>query len=355
MNNTNSNNENNRPDSKKRLQAVYFILLILIIVVIGYLVLSGNNLESMHTAQRVTLDTSIELQFSESDDKASPEIEKAVFAEIDRLELLFSRTLVDSEISKVNAAAGVAPVAVNKEVLFVLEEAIYYARISDGLFDPTIAPLIDLWGFLGQEFRVPESSELEKNLPLVDYTLIEIDRNRSTVYLPDNNMALELGGIAKGYIIDQALKVFREANVEHAFINAGGDIGLIGSRPDNKPWRIGIRHPREEHNIIVVLSLAGGAVVTSGDYERAFSEDGVSYHHILDPDTGFPAGKLASVTIKAETALKADALSTAVFLLGPGKGLALIESMPQVEGVLITSDIDVLVSSGLEGLAEINP
>jgi len=196
---------------------------------------------------------------------------------------------------------------------------------------------------------------MANSIGLVDYTRIELDKDLSTIYLPDTGMSMELGGIAKGFIIDRALQILTEAGVQNAYINAGGDIGLIGPNRGGKPWIIGIRHPRDNNEVIAVLPVSGGAVVTSGDYERVFEEGGVTYHHILNPRTGMPAIDLISVTIIAETVIEADALSTAVFVLGPVDGLALIEELPGIEGILITPELELLVSSGLEGILELNP
>jgi FAD:protein FMN transferase len=149
--------------------------------------------------------------------------------------------------------------------------------------------------------------------------------------------------------------VIGDRGVENAFVNVGGDIGMIGVKPDGNPWRIGIRNPRNDTNIIAVLPAFDGAVVTSGDYERVFEVDGKTYHHILDPKDGMPARVLASVTIAADTAIAADALSTAVFVMGPVEGMSLIESLPGVEGILITPDLEIIVSSGLHERAELNP
>ena len=165
--------------------------------------------------------------------------------------------------------------------------------------------------------------------------------------------SLDLGGIAKGYIVDRGLALLAQAGVENAFLNAGGDIAILGTKPDGTPWRVGIRHPRGADHYIAVLSMTGGAVVTSGDYERTFEAGGQRYHHILDPSTGYPAGDLTSVTITAPTATEADALSTAVFVLGPERGLALVESLPGVEAVLVTRDLEIMVSTGLVGKIEL--
>ncbi len=354
MTDNNSNNKENVGDKNplKATVAGLIVPLLIVIGLVGFTVYQGFSDKDLHQAYKMTMDTSVELRFSPGTMPAD-QLEEEVFAEIGRLEKLFSRSIKDSDVSKVNAAAGLNPVKVSPEVLHVTEQAVGYAELTKGSFDPTIAPLIDLWGFYGQEYRVPGTEELERMVPFVDYTALEIDSSSKTLFLPQDQMGIELGGIAKGYIVDQAMEVLEKADVEHAFINAGGDIGLIGSNPDGEPWRIGITNPRETDRIIAVLSLKDCAVVTSGDYERSFEEDGEIYHHILDPEIGMPADELASVTIVADTTLIADVLSTAVFILGPQKGLQLIEDLTEAEGVLITPDLDVLVSSGLKDIIEI--
>jgi len=351
--------ENSSANNKNRFLKIvaeprYIFIFATVVILLVFVILRGANTEKLVTYQRVMLDTVIELRFETVNGTKGDEIADNVYSALGRLEKLFSRSLPASDVSRLNAQAGLKPVSVSQEVLFVAEQAVYYSEISGGAFDPTVAPLIDLWGFLGQEYRLPGEEEIEEALTLVDYRMLLIDRERNEIYLPDQSMALELGGIAKGYIVDKALTILKEAGIKTAFVNAGGDIGLIGSRPDGTPWRIGVRHPRDQNKVIAVLQSKDGAVVTSGDYERSFEVDGESYHHILDPKSGMPAVQLASVTIVAETAIAADALSTTVFVLGPAEGLALIERLPGVEGVLITPDLEIIVSSGLSDLIEID-
>lgn len=337
------------------LKPVYVISAFVILIAFFYFFLRPDSPEKLETSHRVTMDTSVELRFAPVKGVNSSRIKDGVFEEILRLEQLFSRSISGSEINRINDAAGKEPVQVSPEVFFVTDKALEFAGLSRGAFDPTIAPLIDLWGFLGQDYKLPTAADIEQKLVLVDFSLVETDSILSTIYLPREGMALELGGIAKGFVVDRALEVLSKMGVEHAFINAGGDIGLIGTKPDGSPWRIGVRHPREENKIIAVLPVTGGAVVTSGDYQRVFEEAGVSYHHIIDPETGMPARGLASVTVLAPTVIEADALSTAVFVLGPVGGMALIESRPGAEAILITPDLKMLISSGLEGIVELNP
>lgn len=333
----------------------YLFLLMAALILVIFLVLRSSPGDQMHTFYRVMLDTAVELQFSASSSAEAELIRDDVFAEMERLEALFSRSLFGSDVSAINNYAGQRPVTVSEEVFYVTTQALYFSEISNGAFDLTVAPLIDLWGFLGQDYRLPAPEEIETVLPLVNYGLVEYDTEELQIYLPNEKMALELGGIAKGYIIDRALAVLRDAGVESAFINVGGDIGIIGVKPDGDPWRIGVRNPRDDNNIIAVLPAFEGAVVTSGDYERVFEVDGITYHHILDPKDGMPTRLLASVTIVAETAITADALSTAIFVMGPVEGIALIEKLSGVEGILVTPNLEIVVSSGLQELAEINP
>jgi len=336
---------------RQPLVMLLFALVVIAALVITSLARSSDQLQVQH---RILMDTAIEIRYLPPIKEEYNDLAESVFEEMERLEYIFSRSYPDSEISRVNLRAGIAPVAASGEVLHVIEQAISYSVLSNGAFDPTIAPLVDLWGFHGQEYRLPDPEEIKETLKYINYLSVNIDRENSEIFLPERNMALELGGIAKGYIVDSALEVMRRKGVTSAFINAGGDIGLIGTRPDGSAWRIGVRHPVDENKVIAVIPAAGGAVVTSGNYERTFEVDGVNYHHLLDPSSGYPANELSSATIVASTALAADALSTAVFVMGPVKGMQLIEELPGVEGILITVDLQVLVSSGLADQVELN-
>lgn len=327
-----------------------------VIVILGLAALTGavlffinrDTAGQTYNYHHMAMDTTIELRLQAQSRREAEAVKDEVFAEIVRLEGLFSRNLSGSDVERINHAAGKEAVAVSAETLTVAQAALEYSRLSEGAFDPTIAPLLNIWGFWDQRYRVPGPGEIEAVLPLVDYRLLEIDRKRGTVYLPEAGMSLDLGGIAKGYIVDRGMAVLSRAGIKHAFLNAGGDIALLGTKPDGDPWRIGVRHPREENEYIALIPLSGGAVVTSGDYERTFVEDSVRYHHILDPSTGQPALSLSSVTIVAPTAMEADALSTAVFVLGPRRGMALVEQLSGVEAVLVTADMEILISTGLQ-------
>ena len=219
---------------------------------------------------------------------------------------------------------------------------------SGGAFDVTIAPVSTMWNFTREPYTLPDSDAIAQAAKLVDYTRMKLEGN--TVTLPEG-MMIDLGGIAKGYIADRVKAYLQERGVQYAILSFGGNIVAIGSRkPDGSSWRVGIQDidkPTGEHMLISVNK--GGSTVTSGTYERGFDLDGVRYHHLLSPDTGWPVqNELASVTIFSESSMEGDALSTTAFVLGTDKGLELIESLKGVEAVFIAKDRKVTYSSGAE-------
>jgi thiamine biosynthesis lipoprotein len=233
-----------------------------------------------------------------------------------------------------------------REVLRVSQEV---SEWTDGKFDVTFAALSGLWKF-DQDIdgRVPDRAEIAARLPLIDYRALTIDDRAGTASLARAGMKVNLGGIGKGYAVDRAVAILRDARLSDFMIQFGGDLFVAGRRGD-RPWRVGIQDPRGAPNtLFAAIELTDVAFSTSGDYERFFIRDGRRYHHILDPDTGEPASRSRSVTIMARTATGADGLAKGVFILGGEQGLALIERVPDVEGVIVTADNQVLVSSGLE-------
>lgn len=252
-----------------------------------------------------------------------------------------------SELSRINISSGSGLVSVSKETLDMIKDAKEMARLSDGAFDISIGAVTREWGFIDGNYRLPDKKDIEKNLGLVDYKLIEIDDSK--VGLARRGMYLDLGGIAKGYAVDYVYNFLESRNVKRAIIDAGGTIKTIGLPPDKRGWRIGIRDPRDPKRVIGVLYLSPGlAVSTSGDYERYFIKNGIRYHHILDPKTGYPVYQCRSVTIVSDSATKADALSTAIFVLGPSDGLKLAERL-NVGAVIVDEKNNIIVSENLKG------
>ena len=245
-----------------------------------------------------------------------------------------------TEVIAVNRNAGVGPVRVSDDTFFVLTEALRFARLTEGRFDPTVYPLYKLWGMGTEDSAVPSAEEIESVLDLVGFEALDVDAAERTVYLPRTGMGIDLGGIAKGFAAVESARVLREMGVDHALLDFGGDIVTIGTRPDGSRWRIGIQHPSGLRNeFLGILESTDESVVSSGAYERYFIEDGVRYHHIFDPDTGFPsASGLVSVTVVGADATTTDALSTAIFVMGAEQGMELIESLADYDAIIATDD-----------------
>ena len=279
---------------------------------------------------------------------------EAALAEFHRLEDLHSNWRPHSDVSRLNARAGVRPVEVAPETLELLGLAKRMHALTGGKFDVSFGALSDLWRFdHDQDNRVPEPAAIAARLPLVDAGRIRLHPDEGTAYLPEAGMAVHLGGIGKGYAVDRAVRILRERGLDSFMVQAGGDLYAAGRRGD-RPWRVGIRDPRGgPSDFFAAAEVEDRTFSTSGDYERFFVKDGVRYHHILDPETGRPARGVRSVTVLAPSAVEADALSTGVFLLGIEAGLAVVEARPGVGAVLVDDDGRVHVSKRIAGRVDL--
>ncbi|WP_161878105.1 FAD:protein FMN transferase [Alkalibacterium sp. MB6] len=280
------------------------------------------------------------------------------FEHIADLDRRFAMQNPDSEISEINRQAGIAPVEVSEEVFLVMETALYYAEESDGGFDPTIGAVTDLWKIGQPEAAVPNQEELDAALEVVDYRLVELNEEDQTVYLPKEGMMLDLGAIAKGYITDEAARILIEEGVNTAIVDLGGDIVVVGNstRGDDEPWNVGIQNPYGERGeIIGLVPVSDDAIVTSGIYERVVEQDGEEYHHLIDPETGFPFdNNIAGLSVIADDALTADALSSVAFALGVEEGLAYFDTLEGAEVIFVTRDYEILASEGIRDAVQIN-
>ncbi|NPV53347.1 MAG: FAD:protein FMN transferase [Firmicutes bacterium] len=271
------------------------------------------------------------------------------FARVREIENKISVNIQASEVSKVNSEAGLRPVRVGRDAFDIARSALEYAALTSGKFDPAIGPIVKLWGIGTDHARVPDPDVLAAKLSLVDYRDVILDGNRHSIMLKRKGMALDFGGIAKGYAADEVVRIFKERGVKSAYVDLGGNVFVVGSRPDGRPWRIAIQDPRKERGFYVgIIEAKDKSIVTSGDYERYFEANGKRYHHIFDPATGRPADSgIMSATIISDRSIDGDALSTSVFILGPEKGLELVNRLPGIEAVIITTDRKVLISRGL--------
>lgn len=274
---------------------------------------------------------------------------EAAFGEIKRLNALLSSYDADSDVSRASKAAGLSPVNVAPEVMEVLEAAVSVSELTNGAFDPTVGALAKVWGYSGEKVNLPEKRKIERLLPLVDYKQIALDRKNNTVFLRKKGMALNLGGVAKGYIVGKAASTLKRNGVERAIIKAGGDMYVFQKETDKRPFTVGIQDPRNKDSLIGEVHVLRGGVSTSGDYERFFVKANVKYHHILDPKTGFPANGSRSVTIIADDPSLADALSTGVFVMGFEKGMALVEGLKNIQAVIVDANGGIHASKGFKG------
>ncbi len=272
---------------------------------------------------------------------------------IDRLKTIENKMTVklpDSELNLLNKMAGKGTVSLSRDTIYVLKKAKEFSQLSHGAFDATLGPIINTWGISTGKQRIPDDQEIRDLLLKVNYKDLIIDENKLEVKLERTGQSVDLGGIAKGYAGDEAIGIYKKHGIESAYINLGGNVVVLGNRSDGKPWKIGIQNPRDVNGkYIGIVEVSDKAVITSGDYQRYFEENGERYHHIFDPNTGYPAKSgLISATIITELSIDGDALSTAVFVLGLEKGMDLVESLEDVEGIFITDDKNIYVTSGLK-------
>jgi thiamine biosynthesis lipoprotein len=272
------------------------------------------------------------------------------FERIEDIENKMSIRIPSSEVSLINKNAGIKPVIVSDDTFKVIKEAIEVASLSNGAFDPTVGPLVSAWNIGSSDARVPAQEEIDSLLPLIGYHMITLNEKDKSVYLEKEGMMLDLGGIAKGYAADEVAMILSDNNIEKAIINLGGNVLTIGTRVDETKWRIGVQNPElERGGYVMIVNLEDLALVTSGPYERFLKIDGVTYHHILDTNTGYPVvTNLTSASIIARESFISDALSTAIYSLGLEKGLALINSIENVEALFIDNNNNIYVSEGFE-------
>jgi FAD:protein FMN transferase len=269
---------------------------------------------------------------------------EAVFAEFRRIDAAMSTYKPESELSRVNATAAQAPMRISRELYDLLATSIEYSKLTGGAFDVTYASVGYLYDYRAHVH--PDADAIAAALPGIDYRHIELIPETQSVHFRRPGVRIDLGGIGKGYAVDRGITVLQGLGIDRAMVNAGGDTRIIGDRL-GRPWIVGIRHPDDENRVVLRIPLTDTAMSTSGDYERFFEEDGVRYHHILDPRTGRSASKVRSVTIIAATATRTDALTKSVFVMGAEDGIRFIDSLGDVDAIAVTPDGKVVYSKGL--------
>ncbi|MFL0249709.1 FAD:protein FMN transferase [Clostridium neuense] len=273
---------------------------------------------------------------------------KKVENEMKRLEASMNFYKASSEIGILNNCGFQKKVKLSRDVFKIIKKAKYFSEISQGAFDISLAPVIELWGVFTKHERVPLEKEIKETLSLVNYNNLILDESENTVKFYKENMQIDLGGIAKGYAADIAIKIYKQNNIRAAFINLGGNVMVFGEKPDNSNWSIGVQEPfKSRGDIIGVVNVSNKSVVTSGNYVRYFEDKGVKYHHIIDPRTGYPAdSNLMSVTVISQNSMEGDALSTAAFVLGDKEGMQFIKNYG-AKAIFITKDKKVKITSNM--------
>ena len=288
--------------------------------------------------------TRIAVELWSGDPAAGQAASDAVLAEMRRVDALMSHYKPESQLSQINQRAAREAVRVDPELVALIQRALALSRLTDGAFDITYASVGYLYDY--REHVRPTDGQVRDGLGAVNWRHVIVDPGASTVRFAREGVRIDLGGIAKGYAVDRAIGILQSMGVAHASVTAGGDSRIIGDR-FGRPWVVGIRHPDDAGRIIARMPIVDAALSTSGDYERYFDEDGLRYHHIIDPKTGRSAGEVRSVTIIGPDATTTDGLSTSVFVLGPERGLELVERIGEVDAVIVRRDGKVLYSSGL--------
>jgi len=305
---------------------------------------------------RPLMSTIFRIQVNDTPETQADPAIRAAFDEIARLEGVLSEWQPGSEVSRINQGAGGPPIHVGEDTYAVIHAGLEVSRASAGAFDLSWAALRGLYDFHPGEQVVPSRREIRARLGLIDYRDIELDEEAHTVRLKRRGMTIGTGGIAKGYALDRAGAILRQAGIQSYMLFGGGQVQVHGLHGD-RPWRVGIQHPRQEGDYFAFLEVVDRSISTSGDYEHFFFDaEGQRWHHILDPRTGLPARRSISTTLIAPSGLYADALSTAAFVLGPERAVAMLQRLPfHAEAVMLDAHCHIVTTGELDAGLHLRP
>ena len=334
-----------------------FSVLILIIMLVGCS--NENEVNTSKTTSTTTvndtipaskeffaMDTYMEVDaYGDNGEKAVAKAEK----EVNKLDSILSTGKSTSEISKLNKNKKQV---VSADTMSLIKESVKISKATNSSFNPTIYPLMELWGFTTKNYYVPKDNEIKPLLNHMDIDNIKIDERKNEVSFKDSNMKIDLGAIAKGYTSSKIIDIFKDNNIKSGMVTLGGNVQVLGKKPDGSLWKVGIQNPISEDEYLGVLQTSDKAVITSGGYERNFTKNGKTYHHILDPSNGYPANNgLTSVTIISSDGTLADALSTSLFVMGKDKAIDFYKkSNYNFDFILYTSDNKLIISDGIEDI-----
>lgn len=312
------------------------ICILMMIGVVAISLISGCSQRQVHSRKKLLMGTVVEVV------SPYPEAAEIVFDEIERVENVFSAYIATSPVSHLNKTGYLNT---NFEVTHLIERAKEFYDLSNGLFDISVSPVSRLWRESFATKSLPKKRAIRKALRLVGFNKIQIDSDNDSVKFKRKGMTIDLGGIAKGYAIDAAVKELKHHGIDSAIVNAGGDIFCLGNK-FGRPWKVGLQHPRKRDIFITTLSLHDQAVATSGDYQQFIDVDSNRYHHIINPKTGYPVDNaVVSVSVVAKDTVTADAVATCVFLLGKKQGMREFQNYPGVENIIVVTKSDLAEDS----------
>jgi len=300
--------------------------------------LAGCSHPALFKETRILMDTFAEISCYGTSKADAVKAMDAAFREMKRIEKVFSKFDEDSEVYKINKLAGSQEVIITSEVLGLIERSIYYSRVSEGAFDITVGPLMQIWGFVHNNNSIPDTQTIEETLKYVGYRNILVNSEKLSIRFLDKDIQIDLGAIAKGYAVDRAKDVLVSHGIKNALVNLGGNIFALGQAPGKRSWAIGVEDPRNKNRVLWNLELKDKAVSTSGNYERFFILNGKRYSHIINPVTGQPCQGIISVTVATDSAESSDALSTAIFVMGEEKGIRLAKAIKDIQVLILKED-----------------
>lgn len=328
-----------------------FLIIALIAICFFIYIFRGNFNKGDYSQTYYDLNTVSEITLHNVKESDSEKILKECGDILLNIDNTMSKTRNNSDVSKINENAGEEYVKISNDTFEVIKKAISFSDISNGVFDISIGPVVDLWGIGTDNARVPNKDEITEKLSLVNYKDISINEKTKSIKLNKKGMEIDLGGIAKGYAADKIVEYLKSQNVDSAIINLGGNVFILGEKAKDTPFKVGIQDPTSEGGTSIGnIAVSNKSVVTSGIYERYLEKDGTIYHHMIDPSTGYPfENNLSSVTIISSSSIVGDGLSTTTFGLGLEKGMELIESLNNTDAIFITKDKKVYTTSNLKG------
>lgn len=329
----------------------YFTISILLIF--SLTILSGcskdNKVTEPLSKTELLMGTVVTVTLYDSNDEG---ILDKVFTKVKELESTLSINENGTLVDKINESAGIEPVKVDYDTYTVIKKGLEYAKLSNGLFDISVGPIVKLWNIGLPEAKVPTQEEIDSRIPLVGYSDVELNDEENSVFLKRQGMMIDLGGVAKGYTADVISDILTEEGVKSAIIDLGGNIFAHGLKVDGSTWRIGIQNPFSDRgDIIGTITVKNKSIVTSGIYERYIEKDGIKYHHILSPKTGYPyENEIAGITIISDKSSDGDALSTSVFAMGVKEGMKFINTQEGIDAIFVTKDNKIYITDGIRDI-----